>query len=143
MYPNIKPSDRATLAAAIDPQNAAVGVLTTGWISMATYDQIEAIIQVGTLGTSATINAKLQQATSSAGAGAKDVTGKAISQITTSSQQAIINCRSDELDVTNGFAFVELVVTVGVAASEVAALVLGNDARYQPATAAPSVAQVI
>lgn len=146
MFPNILPSDRQTLAAVINPQSAGAGTVTSGWVAMKDYDQIQALILTGTLGTSATVDAKLQQATDSSGTGAKDVTGKAITQLvkaTDDNKQAIINCRSDELDVANAFAFVQLSITVGTAASEVAGVVLGTDARYQPMTAAATVVQTI
>lgn len=146
MFPNIKPSDRQTLAAVINPQSAGAGTVTSGWVSLENYDQIQALILTGTLGTSATVDAKLQQATDSSGTSAKDITGKAITQLVKASNdndQAIINCRSDELDVANKFAFVQLSITVGTAASEVAGVVLGTDARFQPMTAVATVVQTI
>lgn len=146
-YINALPSARATIAAVLDPISQAAATVTTGWVSMATYDAICAVLQTGVLGASATVDAKLQQATSSGGAGAKDITGKAITQLTKAgskdNKQAVINCRADELDVTNGFAYVRLSVTVGTAASLIGAMILGFDARYQPATVAASVDQTI
>lgn len=145
---NIRPSDQATFAGVIDPDAYTAATYTTGWVAMSTYEQVQGIVLAGTLGTSATIDAKLEQATDGSGTGAKDVTGKSITQLTQagtdqSDKQAIINCRSDELDVDNDFTHVRLSVTVGTATSDMAALLLGHNARYQPATDATSVDEVV
>ena len=148
MNPNIKPSNEAVLVGVIDPDLNTAGTLTTGWINMGLFETVQAIIMAGALGTNATLDAKLEQATDSSGTGAKDISGKAITQLTQagtddSDKQAIINCRSDELDVNNDFAYVRLSMTVAVASSDSAALVLGHHARYQPATDAATVAEVV
>ena len=49
-------------------------------------------------------------------------------------KQAKINVRADELDVNNDFAFVQLSITVATAASAIAAILYGFEARYQPGT---------
>lgn len=147
MNPNILPSNEAVLVGVIDPDLNAAGTLTTGWINMGLFGTIQAIIMAGALGTNATLDAKLQQATDSSGTGAKDIAGKAITQLTEagadSDKQAIINCRSDELDVNNDFSHVRLSMTVAVASSDSGAVVLGHHARYQPATDITSVAEVV
>ena len=147
MNPNIKPSDEAVLVGVIDPDLNTAATYTTGWINMGLFEAIQAIILAGALGTSATLDAKLQQATDASGTGVKDITGKAITQLTEagtdSDKQAIINCRSDELDVNNGFSHVRLSMTVAVASSDSAAVVLGHHARYQPATDLATVDEVV
>lgn len=144
---NILPSDQAVLAAIIDPDAYAASTVTSGWVHMGTYEAIQAIVMAGTLGSSATLDAKLEQATDSSGTGAKDISGKAITQLTQagtdSDKQAIINCRSEELDVANGFDYVRLSITVGTAPSDGAGLVLGHYPRYAPATDATTVDEVV
>lgn len=136
MNPNILPSKRAGVVGVIDPDAYAAGTYTTGWISMAEYRSIMAVIMAGDLGASATLDAKLQQATDGSGTGAKDIAGKAITQLTQagsdSNKQAIINCRADELDVNNGFTHVRLSMTIGTATSDAGAVVLGMDSAYGP-----------
>lgn len=138
--PNIKPSSRGVLLGIVDPDAYAANTYTTGWVDLGAYESILALVLVGTMATNSTVDAKLEQATSSGGAGAKDITGKAITQLTEagtdSDKQAAINCKSDDLDVAGGFRYVRLSVTVAVAASDMAGLVLGFDARYTPANAA-------
>lgn len=147
MNPNILPSNEAVLVGIIDPDANAAATYTTAWVHMGTFEAIQAIVMAGTLGSSATLDAKLEQAADSSGTGAKDISGKAITQLTQagtdSDKQAIINCRSDELDVANGFDYVRLSMTVGTATSDSGAVVLGHHARYQPATDLTSVDEVV
>ena len=135
-YAGALPSDRARVMGVIDPDATAASTVTTAWVSMgdAGYNYIMAIVFAGTLGASATLDAKLEQASDSSGTGAKDITGKAITQLTQagtdSDKQAIINCHSGELDVANDFDHVRLSMTVATATSDAAGLVLGFDARH-------------
>jgi hypothetical protein len=138
MFPNAKGSELLSILATIDPASISAGTVTTGWVSAGNHHNLLAVIQTGALGTSATLDAKLQQASDSTGAGAKDVSGKAIAQIvkaTGDNKQALINLRPDELDVANGFAFVRLSLTVGTAASVAGAQLLGVNPRYASADA--------
>lgn len=135
---NLLPSQRNGVIGVVDPDANTVGDKDTVWMDAAAFDSMMAIIQTGILGASATVDAKLLEATDAAGAGAKDITGKAITQLLKASNdddQAIINLRADELDVDNGFAFVLLRVTIGTATSDCSAVVLGLDPRYAPADA--------
>lgn len=145
--PNILPSNRAVLAGVIDPDAYAANTYETGWISMVDFASIQAIVMAGDLGASATLDAKLEQASDSSGTGAKDISGKAITQLTKAgsddNKQAIINCRAEELDVDNGFTHVRLSMTVGTATSDAGALVLGHDARYAPEDDLSSVDEVV
>ncbi|MGB1215404.1 MAG: hypothetical protein ACPG4X_18690 [Pikeienuella sp.] len=135
----VLPSLKSAVAGVIDPDATAAGTVTTGWISMATFNELMAVVQVGTLGTNATVDAKLEQATDNSGAGAKDITGKAITQMTQagtdeSDRQAVINLNAEELDVNNDFSHARLSVTVATATSDIGALVLGLGERYGPAS---------
>ena len=148
MFPNATGSELFSVLATIDPASQAVGTVTTGWISAGNHHSLLALVQSGVLGTGATLDAKLQQATDASGTGAKDVTGKAITQIvkaTGDNKQALINLRPDALDVTNGYAYVRLSVTVAVAASLTAAQLLGFNPRFAPGDASnqAAVAQVV
>lgn len=137
MWPSLKPSQRAAIVGVIDPQSSSTAK-TTAWIDAAQFNNFLALIQVGVLGASSTVDAKIQQATDASGTNAKDITGKAITQLTKAgtddSKQVEINIRQEDLDVTGGFAFIQLSVTPAVAASLVSALVMGFDPRYGPAS---------
>lgn len=135
MTPSARLSEQLTLLATIDPSSASVGSVSTGWISASNHERFVAMVNTGALGSGATIDAKLQQATDSSGSGAKDVASKAITQITANNKQALIDLRADELDASGGFSYFRLTTTVGVAASLVSAAVLGGVARQNPASA--------
>jgi len=136
MYPNSKASEMLAVLATIDPATQAAGAVSTGWVSVANYLGFLALVQTGVLGTSATVDAKLQQALDISGTGAKDISGKAITQIvkaTGDNKQVLVNVKPEELDTVNGFGFVRVTVTVGVAASITSAQLLGVNPRYAPA----------
>ena len=148
MFPNAKGSELFSIVATLDPASVAVGTVTTGWVSVANFHALVASIQTGALGTSATLDAKLQQALDSAGTSAKDITGKALTQIvkaTGDNKQALINVKPEELDTVNGFGFVRLSITVGTAASLAGAQILGVNPRYASADAfnQAAVAQIV
>ncbi|MCB1233380.1 MAG: hypothetical protein KDN19_24270, partial [Verrucomicrobiae bacterium] len=67
MNPNILPSNEAVLVGVIDPDLNTAATYTTGWINMGLFETIQAIIMAGALGTNATLDAKLEQATDSGG----------------------------------------------------------------------------
>lgn len=135
MNPNIKLTERLAVMATLDPASVAASTVATTWVSMGNIDSLLALINTGVLGASATIDAKLRQATDSSGTGAKDIAGKALAQIVKASGdnvQATIECRDTDLDVTNGFAYVALSLTVGTAASIVGATLIGGNPIYVP-----------
>ncbi len=133
MFPNARFSEQMAVMDAINPVSQAAGTVTTGWISAANFERFLALITTGVLGASATVDGKLQQAQDSSGTGAKDITNKAITQIVKASgdnKMAMIDCRDDELDVTNGFCYIRLSLTVGTAASLVGANLLAGVSRF-------------
>lgn len=137
MFPNSLGSENLAVLATLSPVSQAAATVTSGWVDARKFAMISALIATGVLGASATLDAKLQQATDSGGTGAKDVTSKALTQIVKASgddKQAIINCRPEDLDVDNGFCFVRLSVTVGAAASLIFAAVLGLYPRHGTAS---------
>jgi len=145
MNSNILLTEKLAVLATLDPASVAASTVVTAWVPVAAFHSIMALVQTGVLGTSATVDAKLRQATSSAGAGAKDITGKAITQLvvtTNNNNQALIECRGDDLDSANGFAYVALSVTVGVAASIVSAALLGGNPLSAPCSGSNQAAVV-
>jgi hypothetical protein len=137
MQPSLKPSQRVSIVGAIDPQSASTAK-TSAWIDATTFHNYLAAITVGALGASATVDAKIQQATDASGTGAKDVTGKAITQLTKAgtddNKQVLINLKQEDLDINGAFKFFQLSITPATAASLIQAVVLGVDPRYGAAT---------
>lgn len=128
-----KPSQRAVIVGVIDPQSANAAK-ASGWIDASKFLNYLATVSVGALGAAATVDAKLEQATAVDGAGAKDVPGKAIAQLTKAGnddgKQVLINLKQADLDINGGFKFFRLSVTPAVAASLIAGTVQGFDPRY-------------
>lgn len=134
----LRPSDMAAIVGVIDPDAYAAGTYTTGWISMSDFQSIMAVVSVGDMGASATIDAKLEQASDGTGTGAKDVNNGAMTQLTQvgpdSNKQVAIQCYAEDLDLANEFTHARLSVTVAVAASDMSAIVVGSAPRYAPAS---------
>lgn len=129
---NLKPSQRVGLVGVVSPQSTSTTV-TSGWIDATVFHNYMALIVSGTLGASATVDAKLQQASDNSGTGAKDVTGKSITQLVKASNddnEVTIDLKQEDLDFANGFKFFRLSITVGTAASLVSGAVFGLDPRF-------------
>lgn len=119
----------------------------TDWIDMSDFKRLMAVIQVGAFGASATLNAKLEQATDGSGSDAKDIEGKEIAELTDADDDddsiAIINLDENELDVDGGFTHVRLTITAATANTVLSGLVFGFGARYQPAADVAAVVEVV
>jgi hypothetical protein len=134
MGPNQKPTDGLAILDVINPVSTSTTV-NTSWVSAANFQRLLAVITTGVLGASATVDAKLQQATDSSGTSAKDVANKAITQIVKASgdnKVAMVNAADTDLDAANGFSYVRLSITVGTAASLVSGHLAGFVPRYEP-----------
>ena len=141
-------SEIAAVLGTIDPDVYAHGAQNSDWLDLGLFDQAMAVLMTGDVPTTTSVDFKLQQATSSGGAGVKDITGKAITQILSGSpssndSQAVINCRADELDIDNSFRFVRAVATTAdtnspadspVNTSDYSAVLVGFGARHEPAS---------
>lgn len=138
MNQQAKVTEVLAVAGIIDPDAYAASTVTTGWVAAKNFLRLAALVSVGDMVATATVNAKLEQATSAAGAGAKDVTGKAITALTQAgvddNKQAWINLLPAELDVKNNFAFVRLSMTIAVAGSDAAGVLFGFMPARGPAT---------
>ena len=137
-FSNAVGSEVAAIVATVDPDVLTAATHTSDWVDAGKFESLMAIVMVGTMQSSSTLNAKLEQATDSGGTGAKDISGSAITELTQagtdSDKQVIINCRAEELDTPNGFDFVRLSMTVAAASSDGAGMILGLNPRYAPAS---------
>jgi hypothetical protein len=127
------------LVGAINPDVTTASTVESGWIDASVFQTHLAVVSLGTLGSSATVDAKLEQASDGSGTGVKDITGKAITQLTqagtdASDSEATISLRGTELDLKNDFTHFRLSITVGTATSDMAGYVFGIDPRTGPAT---------
>ena len=134
--PSYKPSDEIAVLGTVDPDANATGAFNTDWADFEYFETMMAIVQAGIIVASGTLDFKLQQATSSTGAGAKDVSSKSITQFTTgdNAKQAIVNLRADELDVANSFRYARGVMTLTTAGADASAILLGCQPKHGPAS---------
>jgi ethanolamine ammonia-lyase small subunit len=135
MSTNTLTTERAAIIGVIEPDVNGAAAYDSDEVDMSLWGSIQAVVMAGDFGSSATLDFKLQSATSSGGS-FSDVTGKAITQLTQAGtdadKQAVINLRGDEL--TAGHRYVKAVMTVGTASVNSASIVLGFDARHAPAS---------
>jgi hypothetical protein len=134
---NSLPSERTAIVGVIDPDAYTANTYTTGYISMAAFGRFQAVILAGTMGTGATLNAKLIGYTDASGTSPDDITGAAITALTQagtdSDKQAVINFNTDAM-AGSGKTHFRLSVTTAVEAVDFGAVVLGFDPRYSPAS---------
>lgn len=129
-------SERMCPLANLHADSCAAGNHDTSYVSLQSYHRAAFLIDVGDMGSNATLDAAVYQATDTSGTSAKAVTGKSITQLTQAGGDGdailCIELQTEELDVDGGFDCVMLRVTVGTAAVEFSAWVLGIDPRYKP-----------
>ncbi len=115
---------------AIHPASRTSDVATFGWKSMRDYHKAVVVIDVGAIGAKGTVDFKLTQATDENGAGAKDITGKAMTALGESDDNNLVAVELDasELDVTNGYDYINGELSLGGA---VAILCQALLIRYQ------------
>lgn len=126
-----------TVLAKLDPVSQAAGTTTPMTdIDMSLVRRLMIILQIGSVGASGTVDAKLR-ASKTAGGAYTDITGAAITQVTVSNKVVTIEIRDDELPgiVGAGYRYVQLSLTIGANAVLVAGVALGGEAEHKPAKA--------
>ena len=136
---NAKGHEVVATVGVIDPDVTAASTVVSDYADAGQFESMLATVMAGTLGSSATLDAKLVQATDSSGTSSKDITGFAITQMTQagtdqSDTQATIACRAEDLDMDNDFTHVALSITVAVATSDAGGILQGLNSRSLPAT---------
>jgi hypothetical protein len=99
----------------IVPASRNQAEILTSYVSMRDYHKATAIIQVGAIAANGIVNAKLIQATDTLGAGAKEITGKAITALgdTDDNKMCVIELDTSELDVANQYDCIALQINTG------------------------------
>lgn len=148
MFNNLNLSSRIGLLGGISPRAAAVGVVSTPWMDMQMLFTAMVLISIGAFGAGATVDAQIEQATDGNGANAKPIPGSQIAQMVAAGgndRQAQIDLRQEDFDKNAGFRFFRLTVTVGGAATQLAASVIATDFRAGNGTSndAATVAQTV
>lgn len=114
----------------------AIGTHTSAYVSLMNYHRTVIVINVGDIAAGGALDARLLQATTTAGAGAKAITGKAITQLTQAGGDGddivCIELQTEELDVTNAFDCIALELTVTSGAVELSYIIYGIEPRFPP-----------
>ena len=128
-------TERMALIGYIAPISSS-SPLNTGLVPIKDFTRLLAIICAGVLGSSATVDAKIQAAVGSGGTPV-DIPGAAITQFTKAGSDdgkvAMINVNLDVL-AGSGYTHARILLTPATAASLVSAQLYGGDARYDPAS---------
>lgn len=131
-----KLNEQVAVVATIDPDAYGTGTQGSDYVDMADFEKVMWIVQAGALGSSATLDFALYEATDDQGDGEQAISGKAITQLTEagtdSDKQAIVEVRADEL--SEGYRYVRGILTIGTATSDAAVIAVAGEARYQPAS---------
>lgn len=138
MNVNSLPSERAAIVGVVDPDAYAAGSYTSDYFALKNFHRFMGIVLAGDLVASATLDAKFTVYTDGAGAGALDVPGAAMTQMTKAgsddNKQAIVNFNVDAVAGNTRYTHARLTVTLGAAGGDVGAVVLGLDPRNAPAS---------
>lgn len=118
------------------------GTYDSPWVSLMNYHRAVAILHVLDMGAGATLDFSIRQATTTAGANAKVITNTAgatthaITQLTQADgdvdSDVIIELRTAQLDVTNGFDCISVRTVVGVDTCVISYHVFGIIPRFPP-----------
>lgn len=123
----------------ISPQSAS-SAISGSWVSIAGFEEIAIIVQIGAIAASGVFNLDVNQATDSSGTGAKNVTDAAgnnvaITALADTDDDVFIGIalRPEYFDAEGGFEFVRVTATPSVAATLFSVVTLGARAHYKPA----------
>ena len=132
-------TDLTSTVGVIEPV-AGAATYVTGWILASSAHAFKALVTAGTAGTS--VDGKIEQASSSSGTGVKDLTGAAITQLT-SAGSATIEFKPGDLDTANNFDYFRLSITTVGATAVAAGVVEAVSPRYAPLADAAKIDEVV
>jgi len=138
MLTHVHAADNVAVISAIDPDAIGTSTVVSPYADAGDFHTLLAVISAGTLGTGASLAAKLVQATTQAGGNSKDIPGAAIVALTQaggdSDTQALISLQNASVDVDNDFRFVAISITIATATCDAGAILLGVSPRVGPAS---------
>lgn len=114
----------------------AIGTHTSAYVSLMNYHRAVVVVNVGDIAAGGFLDVRVLQATTTAGASAKAITGKATTRLTQvggdSDDLLAIEIQTEELDVTNNFDCIAAEFTVGSATIEMSYIIYGIVPRFPP-----------
>lgn len=132
-------SQELAIVATIDPDAYTTGTQTSDIIDMRYHKRVMFIVEVGTLGSSATIDFVVFGDSAAAMGTEVALTGKSITQLTDagtdSDKQAIVEITAEELaSQIAGGRYVRGKLVIGTATSDCGTIALADRSRYSPAS---------
>lgn len=134
--------ERNELLDSVHPVSSSTAV-NGAWVDVAGFIEITVVWHVGLIASSGTFILDVNQATSAAGAGAKNVTDSAGNDViitaladTDDDVDGVISIRPEYLDVNNDFQFIRVTATPATSASLLSFEVYGVKAQSQPVSVA-------
>lgn len=119
-----------------EPADSQAVEVNSGFLSLANFHRAVVIISLGDMAAGGQFVVNVDQATNTAGASSKALTGKSTTRLTQAGGDGddllIIEIKSIELDVANGFDCINVRINPVDAAAEFALLVLGCIPRFPP-----------
>jgi hypothetical protein len=130
----VRATEKMGVVGIIDPDAYTAATYLTGAIDMSKWNRVVFIVMAGDLGSSATVDFKVTEASTSGGS-YSDISGKAITQLTQAgtddNKQALVEVLASELG--SGKQFIKGSFTVGTATSDGGVIALGFHPRFGPA----------
>lgn len=119
--------------AKLDPVSASAERVTA-WVSVAKYNRVVAVVQVGAVAANRQIIARIEQAKDTNGTGQKVIAGKESGTILTPDQNGLIaiELRTEELDTNNLYDCINLKLMIQGGAIIASAILWGIEPRYAP-----------
>jgi hypothetical protein len=112
----------------------AAGAHATAWVYAGNHHRYVAVLDVGDMAATATLDMVVRAATSAAGTGTVNLAGKAITQLTQAggdgNEIVMIEVRAEEL--AEFYDYIQVLVTVGTDAVEYSLILYGICPRWSP-----------
>ena len=110
--------------------------VNSAYVFAGNYHRFAIVVDVGDMASNATFDVQVEQATDDSGTSLKDVSGKALTQLTQASGDGndifVIELKGEEMDQDNGFDYFRVEFTPATAAVEFSAVIYGLVPRYSP-----------
>ena len=127
------------LVAVVPATYQAAAAVTSAYVSLANYHRAVLVVHVGSITATGTLDVQIRQATNSSGGSVKGIPttaaqSKLLTQLVNGDDNAvyIIELRTEELDIANGFEHVAITYDVNTDTVDFSAILYGCEPRFKP-----------
>ncbi len=132
---NVLVSERFYPLADLSPEDRSPGTFDTDYVDLKNYHRAWVVLHVGAIAPAdGTVDLALFQATDTAAAGEKAISGKSIPQLDNADDDVLvcIELQTEEMDVANSFNCLRARLTVAEQDAVTSLVVYGVEPRYEP-----------